>query len=543
MPSLGADMDAGRLLEWYVKPGDSVKRGDIVALVDTDKAAIEVEIFDDGVIGDLLVPPGETVPVGTPLATVLPAGTVVEAAAQAGPAETAAVEPASVETASVEAAPVEAAPVEPAGTPAKAAPPPAAAPPHAVEAAPEPIPESPAARPQATPAARNHARVLGIDLAEVTGSGKHGVITCQDVDAAAKVAEAAVAEAASREVERPAAPTGAAPTPAPPRPAPAARAPAPAAGPAVAEPPAVHVRASPLARRLAAEFDVELAAVTGTGPAGAVTEDDVRAAAGAVPSAPGTSRTPAEVAALSGAGPTGPTIPEAPEPRPSEPGDQRYAAMRRAIAAAMSKSKREIPHYYLSLNVDMTRALAWLEAANLERPITGRLLPAVLVLKATALAARDVPDVNGFYLEDGFHPSEAVHLGVGISLRQGGLIAPAIHDADQKDLDALMTDLRDLVKRTRNLQLRSSELSDATMTTTNLGDQGVESVFGIIYPPQVALVGYGRILERPWAENGMLAVRKQMHLTLAADHRASDGHRGGLFLTAISDHLQHPEEL
>ena len=533
MPSLGADMDAGRLLEWYVKPGDAVKRGDIVALVDTDKAAIEVEIFEDGVVGELLVPPGEQVPVGTPLATILPPGTVAEAAAPVAGEEKAA-------AAEVGAAEVGAPAVTPAVAPAAAPAPQPAAPAVAAVASRQHAP--------ATPAARNHARALGIDLDELKGSGKHGVITCQDVDAAARAAEVAVAAAtpaATPEVaaavapgaaEAEAAPAGQRAVPAERPPVPAAAEPAAAPEgppPTVAARPRTHVRASPLARRLAAELGIDLAGVEGSGPGGAVTQEDVRAASHAETAAV------AAPAATPAAAP-GATVPRA---EAGKPEDARYAAMRRAIAAAMSKSKREIPHYYLSLHVDMTRPLAWLEDANLQRAVTERVLPAALILKATALAARDVPDVNGFYLEDGFHPSEAVHLGVGISLRQGGLIAPAIHDADAKDLDTLMADLRDLVKRTRSLQLRSSELSDATMTTTNLGDQGVESVYGIIYPPQVALVGYGRILERPWAENGMLAVRKQMLITLAGDHRASDGHRGGLFLSAIERHLQHPEEL
>jgi len=526
MPSLGADMDAGRLLEWYVKPGDPVKRGDIVALVDTDKAAIEVEIFEDGVVGELLVPPGEKVPVGTVLATVLPPGSVVEAAPADG------------------GAPFEAA----AATPPSYQPPPQAVPTPPLTAAAAPAASSEAAataaalgeRPMATPAARSHARALGIDLGAVTGTGRHGVITCQDVDAAARATEAAVATEAGAATDAGAAteagaaaeaPTAKAPAVPGPPPAPAPHAPA-ALGPAATATVHTHVRASPLARRLAAELGVELTSVAGTGPGGAVTQEDVREATTREKAAP-------PRAAAAAAAPTTP----AGAATAARPEDARYAAMRRAIAAAMSKSKREIPHYYLSLPVDMTQPLAWLEEANLQRAVTERILPAVLVLKATALAARDVPDVNGFYLENGFQPSEAVHLGVGISLKQGGLIAPAIHDADRKDLDALMADLRDLVKRTRNLQLRSSELSDATMTTTNLGDQGVESVYGIIYPPQVALVGYGRILERPWAENGMLAVRKQMLITLAGDHRASDGHRGGLFLSAIERHLQHPEEL
>jgi pyruvate dehydrogenase E2 component (dihydrolipoamide acetyltransferase) len=209
----------------------------------------------------------------------------------------------------------------------------------------------------------------------------------------------------------------------------------------------------------------------------------------------------------------------------------------------MAKSKREIPHYYLHQPIDLEPALRWLEDRNLERPLPERVLPAILLLRASVLALQDVPELNGFWRDDRFEPAERIHLGLGISLRQGGLIAPAILDAQEKDLTGLMAAVRDLVARTRTLQLRSSEMSEATVTVTALGDQGVESVYGVIYPPQVALVGFGRIVERPWARDGMLAVRRVVQATLAADHRASDGHTGGLFLAALDRHLQHPEEL
>lgn len=217
--------------------------------------------------------------------------------------------------------------------------------------------------------------------------------------------------------------------------------------------------------------------------------------------------------------------------------------MRRAIAAAMARSNREIPHYYLATDVDMHRALTWLEEENLKRSVADRLLYAVLLLKAVALAAREVPEVNGFWLDDQFQPSEAVHLGVAIALRQQGLVTPAIHDADVKSLDELSLALRDLVARARGGMLRSSEIADATLTVTNLGEQGVPTVYGVIYPPQVALVGFGSIVQRAWVVDGLLGVRPIITATLAADHRASDGHRGGRFLAAVSRILQAPEKL
>lgn len=217
--------------------------------------------------------------------------------------------------------------------------------------------------------------------------------------------------------------------------------------------------------------------------------------------------------------------------------------MRRAIAAAMSRSNRDIPHYYLETTIDMQRSLAWLSEANAHRSVEDRVLPAVLLLKAVALAVHEVPEVNGFWLEDQLQPSEAIHLGVAISLRTGGLVTPAIHDTDTLSLETLNAALKDVVQRSRAGSLRSSELSDATLTVTNLGDQGVDKVLGVIYPPQVALVGFGAIKPRPWAVDGLLGVRPTLIATLAGDHRATDGHRGGRFLAAIDRLLQKPEGL
>jgi len=209
----------------------------------------------------------------------------------------------------------------------------------------------------------------------------------------------------------------------------------------------------------------------------------------------------------------------------------------------MARSKREIPHYYLSTEVNLSRASAWLAEQNARRSVTGRLLMAVLFLKATALALKKYPEMNGFYRDGAFQPSDRVHVGVAISLRQGGLIAPAIRDTDTRSLDQLMADLADLVKRARAFTLRSSEFSDPTVTVTNLGDQGVDLVHGVIYPPQVALVGFGRVSERAWAEGGNISAGPGVTASLSADHRVSDGHRGTLFLAELARLLQEPEKL
>ena len=387
LPSLGAEMDEGTLLEWKVKPGDAVHKGDVVAVVDTSKSAIDVEIWQEGTVYELLLDVHQKVPVGTVIARLLE------------PGET-----------------------------------------------------------------REHAEAEGRRSREATA------------------------------VKAP-------PAPSPSAPAPAAVAPAPGTE--------ARRRVSPAARVRAQTVGVDLASVTGTGPQGAVTLEDVERTAAAA------------------------------KPSPSD----RALAMRAAIGAAMARSKREIPHYYLATEIVLARATQWLAARNERRPVTERVLMAVPLLKAVALAVRKFPELNGYYRNDAFVPGSGIHLGVAISLRQGGLIAPAIRDVDTLSLDALMKRLVDLVARARALTLKSSEMTDATITVTNLGDQGVDLVQGVIYPPQVALVGFGKVSERPWIDNGHVIVAPSVTASLSADHRASDGHRGALFLNELNRLLQEPEEL
>jgi pyruvate dehydrogenase E2 component (dihydrolipoamide acetyltransferase) len=427
MPSLGADMEEGTLLEWLVRPGDTVHKGDIIAVVDTNKAAVEVECFTTGLVQRLLIDPGTRVPVGTILATIeAPAAALAEAATAPGQV--------------------------PVMGPAPARPGP-----------PEPAPAGPPS-PVTSPLVRRLARERRVDLATVTGTGPGGRITHADVEHAA--------------------------TPAP------------------------RLRVSPLARRLAGELDVDLATVHGTGPGGAIGVEDVRLAA----KPPST-------------------------PQPAADREARMQAMRATIAALMARSKREIPHYYLADTVDLGAAMVWLHERNRRLPVPERLVPAALLLKASALALRSVPELNGFWLDGAFAPGAGIHLGVAVSLRGGGLIAPAIHDADTLDLPTLMARMRDLVTRARAGRLRGTEMADPTITVSNMGEQGSESIFGVIYPPQVALVGFGRVVERPWAVNGLLGIRPIVTVSLAADHRATDGATGARYLDRVNRLLQHPEEL
>ncbi|MFE7754077.1 2-oxo acid dehydrogenase subunit E2 [Streptomyces sp. NPDC057429] len=209
----------------------------------------------------------------------------------------------------------------------------------------------------------------------------------------------------------------------------------------------------------------------------------------------------------------------------------------------MARSKREVPHFYLSTTIDTGVALDWMRERNRALPPAERLIPAALTLKAVARAAGEVPELNGHWVDDAFVPAGRVRLGVAVSLRGGGLVAPALAGAQEQSVAEVMASLKDLVSRARKGRLRASETADPSITVTSLGDQGVECVFGVIYPPQVALVGLGRIVERPAAVKGLLGVRPVLTATLSLDHRAADGATGARFLNCLDRHLQRPEEL
>jgi pyruvate dehydrogenase E2 component (dihydrolipoamide acetyltransferase) len=391
MPSLGADMEDGTLIEWRKKPGDAVKRGDIIAEVDTQKGLIEIEVFEEGTLAELLINEGTKVPVGTVMALIKPSEIALETKKE------------------------------------------------------EPIPLQPI-------------------------EGK-------------KV-------------------------------------------PAISE--EIHQKVSPLARRIASENNIDLSLIKGTGEDGAITKEDVELAINQQ-----SERQKNNVAAI----PTEKEILKEKE-KISTP----VETIRAAVATAMSKSNREIPHYYLEKKIDMTLATAWLLEANKQRLVKDRLLPAVLLIKAVAKSLQDFPDLNAVW-ENGLQPKKEINIGFVVSLRDGGIIVPALHQVNVKTVDEIMAALNDIIPRARALKLRSSELSDSTITITNIGQDGVETVYGVIYPPQVAIIGFGSVSEEPFAANGMLGIRSVLHVTLAGDHRATDGLTGSRFLVALDKNLQNPESL
>ncbi|WP_217705776.1 dihydrolipoamide acetyltransferase family protein [Peristeroidobacter soli] len=399
MPSLGPDMEAGTLVQWRVKPGDAVKRGDIVALVETEKGIIDVEIFSDGVVDQLLVPEGTHVAVGTLLAQLNGGATRTRQVIEVG-------KPSEAPQPLARSAPVPATHAATSTTPTTTIVPPTIS----------SVPSPEAHRRKVSPAARARARELGVDLERVTGTGMGAAITIEDVVRAAQTVDK----------------------------------------PGIAEP--AH-------------------------------------------------------------------------------------DMRQIIARAMSRSKREIPHYYLSLTCSFAKARAFLDRYNARVDIESRLLPSCVLLKAVAQAAKAMPEFNGFYKDDAFQAASDVHLGVAIAMRGGRLVAPALLNADQKSLAALMIDLRDLATRVRAGHMRSSELSMPTLTVTSFAEEDVDSVIPVIYPPQVAIVGVGAIRERPWVVEGQVRAELTVPISLAADHRVTDGRAGTRFLATIRNALQAPEQL
>ncbi len=395
MPSLGADMDSGKLTEWMVKPGDKVKKGDIIASVETLKGVIEIEIFENGVIDRLLIQPGTEVEIGKVIALFHNEGETENLNIEANQHNTEIIDQPENEISGNNEPKVKFDLL------------------NTVKATDEQSISS--VRPRISPAARHKAHDLGVSYEGLSGTGPRGAITIEDIE---KLAEKSVEKTVS----------------------------------------------------------------------------------------------PAE-------------------------------SMRSAIAAVMSRSKREIPHYYLGHSINITPALEWLKDTNSKLPATERMIYAVLLVKAVARALCKFKDLNGYYKEGKFIPSENINIGVAISLRQGGLVAPALLNTEQKDLTTLMKEFGDLVNRARTGQLRASEMSNGTITVTNLGEQGVESVFPVIYPPQVAMVGFGSVLERPWIVGGGVAPRSVITASLSGDHRVSDGNYGARFLTLVEKLLQKPEEL
>jgi pyruvate dehydrogenase E2 component (dihydrolipoamide acetyltransferase) len=423
LPRLSDTMQEGAIAKWRVKLGDKVKRGQVIAEIETDKATMEFEAFDSGIVLKLVAAEGDTLPLGAPIAVLGQEGEDPEAALRSGGAPT----------------PAPAAPAPPAASVT----PPAAAPP-----APPPVPPA---------------------------------------------APAAATTAPTRVDER--------------------------------------VAASPLARRLAREWGIDLHAVAGSGPHGRVIRADVESA-----HARGAATAPGAGSSTSGADADG-------RPFVTRPAERiKLTQMRKAIARRMSESFRDIPHFYLTASVEMDRVAALRAEVNEATPAAKVSFNDVIIL-GVARALRLHPRVNRSFDGDAIVQHGDIHVGVAVAL-DDGLIVPVLRHADQLRLTQIGHDVRDLGARAKAKELRPDEMTGSTFTVSNLGMFGIDSFAAVINPGEGAILAVGGIQDavRPDAHGGCRFV-KEMKVTLACDHRAMDGADGAKFLATLKALLERPMSL
>ncbi|RFB94603.1 pyruvate dehydrogenase complex dihydrolipoamide acetyltransferase [Rhizobium leguminosarum bv. trifolii] len=439
MPALSPTMEEGNLSKWLVKEGDTVKSGDVIAEIETDKATMEVEAVDEGTVAKLVVAAGtEGVKVNALIAVLAADGEDVAAAASG------------------------------AGSPAPA-------------------------KAEAAPAAK---------------------------------AEAAPAPSAS------------------------AAAPAPAAAPASVSSNSNRTFSSPLARRLAKEAGIDLSAVAGSGPHGRVVKSDVEAAvaSGGAKAAPA----PAAAAPQAAAAPA----PAAAAPKGAseeavlklfEPGSYElvpHDGMRKTIARRLVESKQTIPHFYVSVDCELDALMALRAQLNDAAPRKDN-APAYklsvndMVIKAMALALRDVPDANVSWTDSNMVKHKHADVGVAVSI-PGGLITPIIRKAEQKTLSAISNEMRDLGKRAKDRKLKPEEYQGGTSSVSNMGMMGVKNFAAVVNPPHATILAVGAGEQRAVVKNGEMAIATVMSVTLSTDHRCVDGALGAELLQAFKGYIENP---
>ncbi len=470
MPALSPTMTEGNLAKWLVGEGDQVRAGDAIAEIETDKATMEVEAVDDGVMGRIVVPEGtEGVPVNQLIGMLLEEGE---------------------EASSLDAA-MEAPPAARTDVPA---PPPNVS------------PKAPAAPGNGeipiTPLARRVAEQMGVDLAAVTGTGAGGRIVLGDVEAAVG--------GAVRSIPSPSSP--------------------PAAAPAVgASPPATGQRifASPLARRMATGAGLDLATLTGSGPNGRIIKIDVEAAMAAGPAPAASAPVPSAPAPAAP-----PTASEADE-------DVRLSTMRRIIAERMTESKTTVPHFYLTMDCEIDELLKVRAELN-KRAEPDRISVNDFVIRACALALREIPEANVSWLGDGMMRKHgAVDISVAVAI-DGGLITPVLRNADQKGFIDIAREMKDLAARARDGKLMPEEYQGGGFSISNLGMFGVRQFDAVINPPQACILAVGAGEARPVVKDGEIVPATVMSCTLSVDHRVVDGAIGARLLAAIKRFIEYP---
>ncbi|EPE98554.1 pyruvate dehydrogenase complex dihydrolipoamide acetyltransferase [Rhizobium grahamii] len=435
MPALSPTMEEGNLAKWLVKEGDTVKSGDIIAEIETDKATMEVEAVDEGTVAKIVVPAGtEGVKVNALIAVLAADGEDVSAAASG-----------------------------------------------AGSAAPAP-----------------------------------------------KAAEAPKAEAA------PAAPV------------PAAAAPAPAAAPAAVSAGGNRTFSSPLARRLAKDAGIDLSAIAGSGPHGRVVKSDVEAAvAGGGAKAAPAAAAPQAAAQAPAAAPKGAS--DESVLKLFEPGSYElvpHDGMRKVIAKRLVESKQTVPHFYVSVDCELDALMSLRAQLNDAAPRKDgapsyKLSVNDMVIKAMALALRDVPDANVSWTETNMVKHKHADVGVAVSI-PGGLITPIIRKAEEKTLSAISNEMRDLGKRAKDRKLKPEEYQGGTSSVSNMGMMGVKQFAAVINPPHATILAVGAGEQRPVVKNGQLAVATVMTVTLSTDHRCVDGALGAELLQAFKGYIENP---
>jgi len=465
MPKWGIEMSEGTIAEWQVAENQPFAKGTVLTLIETDKITNEVEAEADGRFVRLIAEAGQTYPVGALLAVLSDGG-------EADPAE--------IDALIAGFKPVDA---SFAADGDDAAPAPQAQPAPSPAATPEPAAPTIPDYVAISPVARAKAEAARIDVTTLTGSGRSGRITAQDVDAA---------------IDPPSAPA--------------------LVGVLPATPPSA-VFATPMARRVAVLHDVALETLTGSGPRGRVRKADVLAA---IP-APA----PAAVA----------PVPLAAPPAPVAPGEVEIlpmSSMRRTIARRLTEAKQQIPHFYVRRRVRADRLLALRAAVQGQRPSINDYL-----IKACALALMEVPQVNIQVHGQEIHRFGNADIAVAVATEKG-LVTPIVRAADDLSVAQIAEAMTGLAQRARSGKLKTEEFSGGSFSLSNLGGFGVEQFDAIINPPQGAILAVGTARPEPIDDDGAIRIVPVLHLSLSCDHRAIDGADAGRFMAALARLIEAP---
>jgi pyruvate dehydrogenase E2 component (dihydrolipoamide acetyltransferase) len=432
MPKLSDTMEEGTIVEWKKKSGDPVKKGEVIAEVESDKATFDLESEADGVL-DIIVQQGVPAKIGAPIARIGVAGEAKTAPQEAPPKEAAKPEKPKAEAVAAPTAP-----------PIKQVPP-------------TPLPPAP------------------------KGAG-----TPED-DGAPRVAGSPGAAA-----------------------------------------PSTEVKASPLAKRLAAELGVNLATVQGSGPEGRIVKEDVQAAAGSRTAPPPASRVPPRVA-----GRPGPDV-EVVEP----------TRMQATIARRMAEAKTTVPEFTVTVEARVDLAVSMRQQLKDSVPGADKVTMTDFLVRACALALRKFPEVNSSWVDGKFQRKRRISIGLAVAPSQGmGLLVPVVHDADLKDLIQISIESRQVIERARSGRPAEGDLSGATFSISNLGMYGVDEFVAIINPPEAAILAVGTIKEVPVVEAGRIVPGKVMRMTLSVDHRVFYGATAAQFMAEVKRLIENPVTL